>query len=156
MLNNNEIYKELRVRGYDYGQSFQGLVKATGDGKNGYVKWTGQWISFVDSVLHLSLLSMPIRSLFIPVQINSFKCDPIILFDWIRKAKEEYTNQTDSEKRFQKEFCYFRNVTRDHNTIIAQEDVKKINNEEDSIAFEIMKFTNDSETMETERHAMFN
>nr|XP_027194954.1 fatty acid synthase-like [Dermatophagoides pteronyssinus] len=156
MLNNNEIYKELRVRGYDYGPAFQGLIKAKGDGKNGRLKWTGQWISFVDSALHLALLSMPIRSLFIPVQINSFKCDPIILFDSIRKAKEEYTNQIDSEKRFQKEFCYFRNVTRDHTTIIAQEDVKKINNEEDSIAFEIMKFTNDSETIETEKQAMFN
>ncbi|KAH7644723.1 fatty acid synthase-like protein 3 [Dermatophagoides farinae] len=157
MLSSNEIYKELRVRGYDYGSSFQGLVKATGDGRNGRLKWTGQWISFVDSALHLSLLSMPIRSLFIPVQINSFKCDPIILFDSISKAKEECTNQNDSDKRFQKEFCYFRNVTRDHTTsIIAQEEVKNINNDENSIAFEIMNFTLEPETIETEKQAMFN
>ena len=29
-LSNKEIYKELRVRGYDYGPSFQGLLEADG------------------------------------------------------------------------------------------------------------------------------
>lgn len=34
-LANKEIYKELRIRGYDYGPSFQGLISASGDGKSG-------------------------------------------------------------------------------------------------------------------------
>lgn len=35
VLNNKEVYKELRVRGYDYGSSFQGLMKANDDGSKG-------------------------------------------------------------------------------------------------------------------------
>jgi len=34
-LLNKDIYKELRIRGYDYGPKFQGLVEARGDGKKG-------------------------------------------------------------------------------------------------------------------------
>lgn len=35
LLKEKEIYKELRIRGYDYGSNFQGLAQATGDGKEG-------------------------------------------------------------------------------------------------------------------------
>ena len=35
VLNNKEVYKELRIRGYDYGNFFQGLVEANGDGTKG-------------------------------------------------------------------------------------------------------------------------
>lgn len=31
-LNSDDIYKELRLRGYDYGPSFRGIVSAAGDG----------------------------------------------------------------------------------------------------------------------------
>ena len=32
-LNSDDIYKELRLRGYDYGPSFRGIVSADGTGK---------------------------------------------------------------------------------------------------------------------------
>ncbi len=35
VLLNKDIYKELRIRGYDYGPKFRGLVEARGDGKRG-------------------------------------------------------------------------------------------------------------------------
>jgi fatty acid synthase len=35
LLNTKDIYKELRIRGYDYGPKFQGLVEARGDGRRG-------------------------------------------------------------------------------------------------------------------------
>ena len=31
-LDSNDIYKELRLRGYDYGPSFQGITSAAGNG----------------------------------------------------------------------------------------------------------------------------
>lgn len=34
-VDNKEIYKELRIRGYDYGPIFQGLHSASGDGSSG-------------------------------------------------------------------------------------------------------------------------
>ena len=35
LLLSKDIYKELRIRGYDYGPKFQGLVEARGDGRKG-------------------------------------------------------------------------------------------------------------------------
>jgi len=35
LLFNKDIYKELRIRGYDYGPKFQGLIEARGDGRRG-------------------------------------------------------------------------------------------------------------------------
>ena len=32
-LNSDDIYKELRLRGYDYGPTFRGIVSADGTGK---------------------------------------------------------------------------------------------------------------------------
>ena len=32
-LNSDDIYKELRLRGYDYGPSFRGILSADGTGK---------------------------------------------------------------------------------------------------------------------------
>jgi len=32
-LNSDDIYKELRLRGYDYGPSFHGILSADGTGK---------------------------------------------------------------------------------------------------------------------------
>lgn len=45
-LETKDIYKELRVRGYDYGQTFQGLSRVSFDGSHGQVKWMGNWVSF--------------------------------------------------------------------------------------------------------------
>jgi len=32
-LNSDDIYKELRLRGYDYGPTFRGILSADGSGK---------------------------------------------------------------------------------------------------------------------------
>ncbi|CAG2105802.1 unnamed protein product [Medioppia subpectinata] len=107
ILFNKDIYKELRIRGYDYGPKFQGLIEARGDGRRGKAKWTGHWVSFVDSVCHLALVALPIRTLFIPIGFQSIRCDPNVLFEAIeqvKKAKEE-TTELNEEKP---EFFYFR------------------------------------------------
>ena len=83
-LYTKDIYKELRIRGYDYGPKFQGLIEARGDGRKGKAKWTGHWISFVDSIMHLALVALPIRALFIPIGFQSIRCDPNILLDSIK------------------------------------------------------------------------
>src|SRR5260221_7667313 len=55
-LDPKDIYKELRVRGYDYGPTFQGLRESTADGRHGKINWTGFWISFVDAMLQIGIL----------------------------------------------------------------------------------------------------
>ncbi|XP_053201167.1 LOW QUALITY PROTEIN: fatty acid synthase-like [Panonychus citri] len=70
ILQKNDIYKELRIRGYDYSGSFQGVEEASSNGKLGIVKDTGHWISFSDACLQVSLLASKSRKLIVPVYID--------------------------------------------------------------------------------------
>ncbi|CAG2105236.1 unnamed protein product [Medioppia subpectinata] len=110
ILGNKDIYKELRIRGYDYGPKFQGLVEARGDGKRGKAKWTDHWVSFVDSVMHLALMALPIRTLFIPIGFQRIVCDPNILFAAIEQAKKMEDKEQLIEET--KDFFYFNESTR--------------------------------------------
>ncbi|XP_025018649.1 fatty acid synthase, partial [Tetranychus urticae] len=65
-LGPKDIYKEFRVRGYDYGDSFQGLTEALSDGSWGRIKKTTHWISMADSCLQISLLGSSDRKLYLP------------------------------------------------------------------------------------------
>ena len=85
VLTPKDIYKELRVRGYDYGPTFQGLKEATEDGRKGTIKWSGSWISFADAMLQLAIIGKKTRGLFLPVRFQAVRCDPRILL----KAVEE-------------------------------------------------------------------
>lgn len=88
-LNAKDIYKEFRVRGYDYQPTFQGLVEASSDSSSGKVKWLGQWVSFTDSMLQLAILGQNDRALRIPTYIEYIKCDVKTLMDNIEKKKDE-------------------------------------------------------------------
>ena len=107
MLFNKDIYKELRIRGYDYGPKFQGLTEARGDGRKGKAKWTGHWVSFVDSVCHLALVALPIRALFIPIGFQSIRCDPNVLFEAIEQVKRQKEEEK-KEEEDKPEFFYFK------------------------------------------------
>ena len=85
VLTPRDIYKELRVRGYDYGPSFQGIQEATEDGRAGTIKWTGSWIAFADAMLQLAIIGRKTRGLFLPVRFQAVRCDPRVLM----KAVEE-------------------------------------------------------------------
>ncbi|RWS07063.1 fatty acid synthase-like protein, partial [Dinothrombium tinctorium] len=84
-LETKDVYKELRVRGYDYGSSFQGVVEAASDGSRARVKWTGNWISFADAMLHPYLLASKNRNLCVPTFIEYLRYDPKELFQAIEK-----------------------------------------------------------------------
>lgn len=106
-LTTRDIYKELRIRGYDYGSKFQGLYEARSDGKVGKVKWTGHFISFMDSLLHISLVAVPIRALFVPIGFESVRIDPKVLFSEIERQEKEKQEQELNEYHLKREFMYF-------------------------------------------------
>ena len=66
-LNNKDIYKELRIRGYDYGPKFQGLVEARGDGRRGENLFSDQIIC---NTLSLKLMRFCENLFFIENYIN--------------------------------------------------------------------------------------
>lgn len=116
-LSTREIYKELRIRGYDYGPKFQGLTEARSDGAIGKVKWDGHFISFMDSMLHISLVALPLRALFVPVGFESVRIDPKVLFGEIERVKQEKQKTEEEEFHLKREFLYFSDKSKENETL---------------------------------------
>ncbi|KAJ8030342.1 Fatty acid synthase [Holothuria leucospilota] len=73
-----DFYKELRLIGYNYGQSFQGVKRSTVDGRVAVLKWNGNWITFLDAMLQVIVFGRenPSRSLFLPTRVRRIRINP--------------------------------------------------------------------------------
>ncbi|KAM9716550.1 fatty acid synthase [Menidia menidia] len=71
-----EVYKELRLRGYDYGKTFQGILECSNGGDRGKLHWTGNWVTFLDTMLQMLVIGLPGRSLRLPTRIRLVSIDP--------------------------------------------------------------------------------
>ena len=90
VLNTKDIYKELKIRGYDYGKHFQKLLSLKTKDFNrfhGEVEWDGNWVTFVDALLQSTIIAQPFRKLMVPVMIKYLRCDPQILSRAIQTNK---------------------------------------------------------------------
>jgi len=76
-----DVYKQFRVCGYDYGETFRNIVAASSDGLHVQVKWTGQFIPFSDSVLQSLFLAICKRTsaLFLPTKFEYMRINPKML-----------------------------------------------------------------------------
>ena len=68
-LDADDLYKELGLRGYDYGTysrvtlklssisgvNFRGMESMNNSGTIGQLKWTGNWVTFMDTLLQTSI-----------------------------------------------------------------------------------------------------
>ncbi|XP_059470308.1 fatty acid synthase [Neocloeon triangulifer] len=75
-LKTNDIYKELRLRGYDYSGIFQGIISAENRGVTGQLAWAENWISFMDCMLQFSILGQNTRELYLPTRLQRAFIDP--------------------------------------------------------------------------------
>lgn len=71
-----DIYKELRLRGYDYGKTFQGILESNISGDQGALQWSGNWVVFLDTMLQMIVLGLPGGSLRLPTRIRSVRINP--------------------------------------------------------------------------------
>lgn len=69
------VYKELHLRGYKYGPEFQRLHWVSSDGLTAEVDWNGNWICFLDSLLHFGAVSLK-RQLLVPTFIGRLTINP--------------------------------------------------------------------------------
>lgn len=90
-LDTGDVYKQFRVCGYDYGESFRNIIRASSDGLRVQVKWTGQFIPFSDSVLQSLFLAICKRTsaLFLPTKFEYMRINPKMLQDKVDKAAAE-------------------------------------------------------------------
>ncbi|OCT62677.1 fatty acid synthase [Xenopus laevis] len=82
-LSDKDIYKELRLRGYDYGPSFQGIIESNSRGDKGKLLWNGNWVTFTDTMLQMMVLGLKGRSLRLPTRILSVGIDPTVQKDHV-------------------------------------------------------------------------
>lgn len=75
-LQQKDVYRELRLRGYQYGGLFQGIVKADLTGTKGVLKWQDNWVPLMDTLLQFSLLGAKQRALMLPTRIRRVTVDP--------------------------------------------------------------------------------
>lgn len=75
-LNGADIYKELRLRGYDYEGIFRGISESDNRGINGKLKWENNWISFIDTMLQFSILGQNTRELYLPTRLQRAVINP--------------------------------------------------------------------------------
>ena len=90
-LTKDDIYKDLRVRGYDYSGEFQKLRQIRTNNFQdviGQCEWDGKMVTFLDNLLQAQILASPFRKLMVPVGIKIMRIDPKVLFETIRHNKD--------------------------------------------------------------------
>ncbi len=76
-LDTPDVYKEFLLRGYDYGHSFRGIFKASNSGDRGTLHWTGNWVTFLDSLLQMTILVERTDTLRLPTRLRYIRIDPV-------------------------------------------------------------------------------
>lgn len=74
-MHKEEIYKELRLRGYEYKDQFQPIEKSDLDGTCALLKWNGDWVTYLDAILQMNVLGQH-RGLLLPTRVRSIRIDP--------------------------------------------------------------------------------
>ncbi|KAJ9600110.1 hypothetical protein L9F63_009586, partial [Diploptera punctata] len=74
-LTSKDIYKELRLRGYNYQGLFRSLVSVAPNGKSGLIRWSNNWVAFMDNMLQIQILQEDTRGLFVPTSIEKLTID---------------------------------------------------------------------------------
>uniref|UniRef100_A0A182QS29 Fatty acid synthase n=1 Tax=Anopheles farauti TaxID=69004 RepID=A0A182QS29_9DIPT len=75
-LNMSDVYKELRLRGYDYAGMFRGVTRSDSRAITGELQWRDNWVSFMDTMLQFSILGKDLRELYLPTRIEKIVINP--------------------------------------------------------------------------------
>ncbi|EZA57700.1 Fatty acid synthase [Ooceraea biroi] len=75
VMNTEDIYKEFRLRGYQYAGPFCSLKSTSISMTKGHLAWTGNWVTFIDGMLQLMLLGMDTRDLYLVTRIQKIVID---------------------------------------------------------------------------------
>ncbi|XP_037348616.1 fatty acid synthase [Talpa occidentalis] len=75
-LTQGDVYKDLRLRGYDYGPWFQGILEADLEGNSGQLLWKDNWVTFLDTMLQMTILRTSQCKLQLPTRIGAIHIDP--------------------------------------------------------------------------------
>uniref|UniRef100_A0A5S6QNC3 Fatty acid synthase n=1 Tax=Trichuris muris TaxID=70415 RepID=A0A5S6QNC3_TRIMR len=75
-LTTADVYKELLLRGYEYGKSFRCIYQACNAGDRTSILWNGNWVTFLDALLQTALLMEKMDTLKLPTRMRYLRIDP--------------------------------------------------------------------------------
>ncbi|XP_044734384.1 fatty acid synthase-like [Chrysoperla carnea] len=88
-LNSRDIYKELRLRGYNYQNEFKGIISTDNSGFVGQIQWKpSMWTAFMDNMLQLQILQEDARFLYVPTSIRKLTIYPHEHFKHIQEHED--------------------------------------------------------------------
>ncbi|XP_049869377.1 fatty acid synthase-like [Pectinophora gossypiella] len=67
--------KELNLRGYRSTGAFHGVLECSIDGSRGSLLWEGNWVTFLDTMLHFQLIVSDTRALYVPTRFDELSID---------------------------------------------------------------------------------
>ncbi|KYM98433.1 Fatty acid synthase [Cyphomyrmex costatus] len=93
-----DIYKELKLRGYQYKGLFRGLKSASVSGNQGHIAWKNNWETFMDTMLQMVIIGYDTRDLCVPTSIQKLVINPILHASKLRGNIESAEVTTDMDK----------------------------------------------------------
>ncbi|XP_033747566.1 fatty acid synthase-like [Pecten maximus] len=76
-LTTDDIYKELRLRGYDFGPKFRSIAKSSCRGEQSDLLWTNNWLLLLDAMIQIHLIVKPDITSALPTGIRRLTIDPV-------------------------------------------------------------------------------
>lgn len=73
ILNMDDFYKELRLRGYNYMGMFKSVTEIKADASRGKIKWHNNWAAFMDCLLQMNIVAIDSRALYLPTRIRKIR-----------------------------------------------------------------------------------
>ena len=89
VLTSNDIYTELRLRGYEYAGPFCSLKSSSLKGTRGHIAWMKNWAVFMDNMLQMKILGFDTRALYAPTGIRKMVIDTKFHNEIARHLTEE-------------------------------------------------------------------
>ncbi|XP_030748836.1 fatty acid synthase-like [Sitophilus oryzae] len=74
-MSKKDVYKELRLRGYNYSGKFKAIQSTDISGQVASIEWDGNWVTFMDNMLQVKLLQGDTRLLYVPTFISRLSID---------------------------------------------------------------------------------
>ncbi|CAD7085952.1 unnamed protein product [Hermetia illucens] len=88
-LSKNDVYKELRLRGYDYSGMFRGVKETDNQAVTGSLDWENNWVSFMDTMLQFSIMGKDLRELYLPTRIEKIIINPAKHLELLAQVSDE-------------------------------------------------------------------
>ncbi|KAG5318196.1 FAS synthase, partial [Pseudoatta argentina] len=96
-----DVYKEMKLRGYQYKGLFRGLKSASISGTQGHIAWKNNWESFMDNMLQMIIIGYDTRDLYVPSSIQKLVINPMLHASKLRESIDIAKVTTDTEKLLQ-------------------------------------------------------